>query len=266
MASSSNEASYIRQLLEDLHDKYNTPDFVAADPISIPHRFETQEDIEISGFLAATIAWGNRKAIVKSASRMIELMGTPHDFVKNASEGDLDGILGYVHRTFNGQDFRSFVLSLRHIYQKYGSMGAYFESEYARSAAENGEGDLRVAIANFRREFFTPPHNYHCEKHLSNIEHGAACKRTNMFLRWMVRRDDRGVDFGLWKGIPPAALYLPLDVHSAATARSLGLLERRQNDWKAVEEVTAALRKIDPTDPAKFDFALFGAGIAGEII
>jgi uncharacterized protein (TIGR02757 family) len=301
------------ELLERLHDRYNTPEFIADDPISIPHRFFDPEagagkgqgtgameggvqprrnDIEIAGFLAATIAWGNRKAIVKSAGRMIEVMdGSPYDFVMNASGSELDRALGYVHRTFNGGDLRSFLLSLRHIYSEFGSMGAFFEREYARSGSdpeadsgseansgsetgsdqeagldfEAGRGDLRKVIARFRTEFFTPPHAPRCEKHLSSIERGAACKRTNMFLRWMIRRDDRGVDFGLWRGIPPSALYLPLDVHSAATARSLGLLQRRQNDWRAVEEVTARLREFDPQDPARFDFALFGAGIAGDL-
>ena len=249
----------IRELLERLHDKYNTPDFIADDPVSIPHRFRTQEDIEIAGFLAATIAWGNRKAIVKSANRMIEYMdGAPYDFTMNASEADLDRVLAYVHRTFNGGDFRSFILSLRHLYEKYGTMGAFYEGEYARS------GDIRAAISKFRSEFFTPPHAPRCEKHLSSIDRGAACKRTNMFLRWMVRRDAGGVDFGLWDRIPMSALYLPLDVHSGNTARSLGILTRRQSDWKAVEEVTANLRSFDPADPVRFDYALFGAGIAGE--
>ncbi len=258
----------LAELLERLHDRYNTPEFVADDPISIPHRFfergaelqTRQNEIEIAGFLAATIAWGNRKAIVRSAGRMIEVMGgAPYDFVMNASARELDGVLGYVHRTFNGGDFRSFLLSIRHIYSEFGSMGRFFEGEFERS------GDLREVIARFRREFFVPPHAARCEKHLSSIERGAACKRTNMFLRWMIRRDDRGVDFGLWRGIPPSALYLPLDVHSAAVARSLGLLSRRQNDWRAVEEVTARLREFDPADPVRFDFALFGAGIAGDL-
>jgi uncharacterized protein (TIGR02757 family) len=258
------------ELLEQLHDRYNTPAFVADDPISVPHRFfdpgagdgvqPRAHDVEIAGFLAATIAWGNRKAIVKSAGHMIDLFeGSPYDFVMNASENDLDGVLKYVHRTFNGGDLRSFLVSLRHIYSEFGSMGAWFEGEYARS------GDLREAISGFRREFFTPPHAARCEKHLSSIDRGAACKRTNMFLRWMVRRDGRGVDFGLWRAIPPSALYLPLDVHSAATARALGLLSRRQNDWKAVEEVTARLREFDAKDPVRFDFALFGAGITGYL-
>jgi uncharacterized protein (TIGR02757 family) len=253
-------------LLERLHDRYNTAAFVADDPVSVPHRFSAQNDIEIAGFLAATIAWGNRKAIVKNAGRMIDLMGgAPYDFVMNASQGELDGVSGFVHRTFNGGDLCSFLLALRHIYSEFGSMRGFFEGEYARSASgsDTGEGDIRRVIARFRQEFFVPQHPVRCEKHLGSIDRGAACKRTNMFLRWMVRRDDRGVDFGLWRGIPPSALYLPLDVHSAATARSLGLLQRRQNDWRAVEEVTRSLREFDPADPVKYDFALFGAGIDG---
>lgn len=249
----------IRELLERLHDKYNNTDFIAGDPISVPHRFSTREDIEISGFLAATIAWGNRKAIVKSANRMVEYMdGAPYDFTMNASESELDNVLGYVHRTFNGGDFRSFILSLRHIYETHGSIGAFFEDEYSRS------GDIRTAISKFRNEFFIPCHEPRCEKHLSSVDRGAACKRTNMYLRWMVRRDERGVDFGLWDRIPMSALYLPLDVHSGNTARSLGLLARSQSDWKAVEEVTGNLRSLDRADPVRFDYALFGAGIAGE--
>jgi uncharacterized protein (TIGR02757 family) len=253
-------AEPVRELLERLHDKYNTADFVADDPISVPHRFSTQQDIEIAGFLAATIAWGNRKAIVKSALRMVEYMdNAPYDFTVNASDAELDGVLSYVHRTFNGGDFRSFILALRHFYEKFGTMGDFFEAEYQRSS------NIRTAISAFRTEFFATDHPPRCEKHLSAIDRGASCKRTNMFLRWMVRHDDRGVDFGLWRGIPMSALYLPLDVHSGNTARSLGLLARRQNDWKAVEEVTASLHAIDPTDPVRFDFALFGAGITGEI-
>jgi uncharacterized protein (TIGR02757 family) len=266
-------------LLEDFHDRYNTPAFVADDPISIPRRFYESgagdsgmavqpriKDIEIAGFLAATIAWGNRKAILKSAGRMIELMDdAPHDFVMNASAGELDRVAGFVHRTFSGGDLRDFLLAIRRIYSEFGSFGDFFEGEYLRSAAESGTGvgDLRRVIARFRTEFFASAHATRCEKHLASIERGAACKRVNMFLRWMVRHDDRGVDMGIWRAIPPSALYLPLDVHSAATARSLRLLHRRQNDWRAVEEVTARLREFDPADPARFDFALFGAGIDG---
>lgn len=250
----------LKEHLDFLYDKYNRPEFIEGDPISIPHRFARREDVEISGFLAATIAWGNRKAIVKSANRMMEYMdGEPYDFTMNASDDELDRLGSYVHRTFNGGDFRHFVLSLRHIYGKSGGLGSFFEGEWTRT------GDMRQVLSAFRREFFMPEHPTRCEKHLSSIDKGAACKRTNMFLRWMVRDDGRGVDFGLWKGIPASALYLPLDVHSGNMGRALGLLSRRQSDWKAVEEITGSLREFDPADPVKYDFALFGAGIDGYL-
>lgn len=248
----------LRELLDSLHDKYNSPDFIESDPISVPHMFEGREDREIAGFLSSTIAWGNRKAIVKSGRRMMEFMGgEPYDFTVNASEGELRSLEKYVHRTFNGGDFRDFVLSLRRMYAESGGLGGFFQDRY------EARGDMRMVLADFRREFFGCEHAARCEKHVSSIEKKAACKRLNMFLRWMVRSDGRGVDFGMWTRIPSSALYLPLDVHSANMGRALGLLERRQNDWKAVEEITASLREFDPDDPVKYDFALFGAGIAG---
>lgn len=248
----------LRALLEKLHDKYNNTDFIAGDPISIPHRYTGREDIEISGFLAATIAWGNRKAIVSSSGRMMQFMDDrPYDFTMNASDKELDGLGKFVHRTFNGGDFRHFVLALRNIYKEHGGVGAFFEREWERS------GDMRQALSAFRRTFFCLEHPTRCEKHLSSIDKGAACKRLNMYLRWMVRRDGRGVDFGLWDKIPASALYMPLDVHSGNVGRALGLLGRRQNDWKAVEEITASLRGFDAADPVRYDFALFGAGIDG---
>lgn len=244
------------ELLETLADRYNRPEFIAADPISIPHRFTAREDIEISGFLVSTIAWGNRKAIVKSGNRMVDYLdGAPYDFVMNASQSELATLESYVHRTFNGVDFRDFVVALRRIYTQYGTLGDLFEQLY-RAA-----GDMRVVLSRFRTEFLAAQHSPHCQKHVSSIDSNAACKRLNMFLRWMVRFDDRGVDFGLWRAIPPSALYLPLDVHSGNLSRELGLLTRRQNDWKAVEQVTEVLRSIDSVDPVRFDFALFGAGI-----
>lgn len=252
------DISEIKELLDRLHDKYNTPDFIEHDPISIPHMFSGRGDREVGGFLAATIAWGNRKAIVKSARRMMEFMdGAPYDFTLNASAGELHRLEKYVHRTFNGGDFISFVLALHNIIESYGGIGRFFEHEWERT------GDMRRVFSLFRREFFAVEHQTRCEKHLSSIDKGAACKRLNMYLRWMVRDDGRGVDFGLWKKIPASALYLPLDVHSGNMGRALGLLCRRQNDWKAVEEITSSLREFDPSDPVKYDFALFGAGIDG---
>lgn len=248
----------LRELLETLYDRYNRTEFIAPDPISVPHRFEGREDREIAGFLSATIAWGNRRAIVGNACRMMSYMdNAPADFVKNASEEELRKLTVCVHRTFNGEDLIAYVRALRSLFRRYGSLGEFFEGRYAAT------GSIPSVLSDFRREFFAEPHPPRSEKHLSSIDKGSACKRLNMFLRWMVRRDDRGVDFGLWRSIPMSALYLPLDLHSGDVARALGLLVRRQNDWRAVEEVTAVLRTFDPEDPVRYDFALFGAGMDG---
>ncbi len=246
----------LRDLLETLHDRYNRPDFIEDDPVSVPHRYTDPRDIEIAGFLAATIAWGNRKSIVRNGRRLMEIMDdSPYDFTMLATDRDLLALHDFVHRTFNGGDCIDFVRSLRRICSKFGSLGGFFEKTFVRT------GDMRLVLAEFRKYFWSVPHSLRAEKHLSSVERGAACKRLCMFLKWMVRRDDRGVDFGLWKTVPPSALYLPLDVHTGNTSRELGLLVRRQNDWKAVEEVTEALRTFDPDDPVRYDFALFGAGI-----
>lgn len=248
----------LHELLEHLHDKYNRAEFIEPDPISIPHSYCDRHDREVSGFLAATIAWGNRKAIVKSARRMMQYMdNAPADFVRNASPAELRHLQSYVHRTFNGQDFTDFVLGMRHIILNHGGIGEFFECRYEATQ------DMAIVLSEFRREFFSCDHNSHCEKHLSSIDKGAACKRLNMYLRWFVRRDDRGVDFGLWQRIPMSAIYLPLDVHTGNMGRALGLLTRKQSDWKATVEITAALREFDPTDPVRYDFSLFGAGIDG---
>ena len=254
------ETTELKELLEHLHDKYNNADFIAGDPISIPHSFSGRDDIEISGFLASTIAWGNRKAIVKSARRMVECMdGQPYDFTLNASDAELSKLHSFVHRTFNGTDFETFVRCIRALYAKYGGIGRFFETRYAEL------GDMRGVLSAFRSECFAASNWPHCEKHVSSIDNGAACKRLNMYIRWMVRRDCRGVDFGLWNSIPASALYLPLDVHSGNMGRALGLLTRKQSDWKAVEQITASLRAFDADDPVKYDFSLFGAGIDGYL-
>lgn len=252
------ERSELKELLDRWHDRYNHPGFVEGDPVSIPHGFSRKEDIEIGGFLAATIAWGNRKAIVKSARRMVALMDeAPYDFVMHASESDLLRVKDFVHRTFNGDDLLDFIRALRRLYREEGGIGTFFEKEYARHA------DLRIALSNFRRTFWAEEHYPHAEKHLSSIDKGAACKRLNMYIKWMVRRDAGGVDLGIWTGIPASALYLPLDTHVGTVGRTLGLLYRRADDWKAVEEITTSLRRLDPDDPVRYDFALFGAGLDG---
>ena len=248
----------LRDLLEHLHDKYNRVEFIEPDPISIPHLFTDRHDREVAGFMAATIAWGNRKAIVKSARRMMQYMDyAPADFVRNASERELEHLQSYVHRTFNGQDFTDFVLCMRHIIELYGGIGEFFEGCYEATH------DMAKVLSEFRREFFSVPHNHHCEKHLSSIDKGAACKRLNMYLRWFVRHDDRGVDLGRWRKIPMSAVYLPLDVDTGNMGRALGLLQRKQSDWKATAEITAALREFDAEDPVRYDYSLFGAGIDG---
>ena len=252
------EREELRDLLESLHDRFNCEDFIEADPISVPHSFSGTEDREVAGLLAATIAWGNRKAIVKSAHRMMRYMdNAPYDFVVNASERELATLQSYVHRTFNGEDFKDFVLGMRHIITHWGSLGGYFESHYDKMR------DMRSVLSAFRRDFHAAEHNAHSEKHLSSIDKGAACKRLCMYLRWMVRYDNRGVDFGLWRKIPMSALYIPLDIHTGRMGRELGLLRRKQSDWRAVEELTSSLRCFNADDPVRYDYSLFGVGITG---
>lgn len=248
----------LRDLLEHLHDRYNRPEFIENDPISVPHSFTSRDDREVAGLLASTIAWGNRKAIVKSAHRMMQYMdNAPADFVRNASEQELVRLGSYVHRTFNGEDFKDFVRGVRGMFERFGGIGAFVESRYEATSS------MAQVLSDFRREFFACDHNPHCEKHLSSIDKGAACKRLNMYFRWFVRRDERGVDFGEWRKVPMSALYLPLDVHTGNMGRALGLLSRRQSDWKATVEITKSLREFDAEDPVRFDFSLFGAGIDG---
>ncbi len=246
----------LKALLDRLWDRYDRTEFIEEDPISVPHRYTDRKDREVAGFLAAAIAWGNRRSIVRSARRMMLLMDDrPADFVREASDRELEFVTSFVHRTFNGGDFRDFILALRRMEERFGGVGAFFEDRYEKTHS------VAECLADFREEFLSSEHDPHCEKHLSSIRRGAACKRLCMYLKWMVRRDDRGVDFGLWTRIPMSALYIPLDLHVGEVARELGLLTRRQNDWKAVEELTRVLREFDPEDPVRYDFSLFGAGM-----
>lgn len=245
----------LKQLLDHRVDLYNRPSFIGVDPISIPHRFSKKEDIEIAGFLAATIAWGNRVAILRSAERMLAYMGgTPYDFVINHRDSDLKVIDGCIHRTFFAEDFIYFIEALKYIYLERGGMEAIF-------ARYQTDDSLQPAIHEFGNILFELPHNPRTRRHLSDPYKGSAAKRINMFLRWMVRRDDRGVDFGLWRSVSPSVLSCPLDVHSGNVARKLGLLTRKQSDAKAVAELDTRLREMDPADPVKYDFALFGLGV-----
>jgi len=249
--------SVIYNFLEEKSSFYNNPSFILTDPVSIPHLYSKKEDIEISGFLAATIAWGQRPTILKNAGKLMQWMDdSPHSFIMNCTRKDLIRFEKFVHRTFNGTDCIYFLEALQHIYRHHGGLEKIF-----LSALKNDDTDLQNSIIHCRSVFFELPHSRRSEKHFSNPAEGSAAKRLHMFLRWMVRKDSRGVDFGIWKTISPALLLCPLDVHSGRIARKLGLLKRKQNDRKAAQELTANLRKLDPADPSKYDFALFGLGV-----
>jgi len=247
----------LRTFLEEKYLLYNRDGFIESDPVAVPHCFTLKQDIEIAGFLTATISWGNRKSILASSRRLMSLMDhSPYQFMLCAGPADLKPFLKFVHRTFNGDDCLFFITSLQRIYRRFHSLEPLFGTLNDQGAA--------VAVSRFREEFLSPDHLRRTEKHLANPLAGSAAKRINMFLRWMVRNDGRGVDFGLWKSISPSGLVCPLDVHTGRTARRLGLLLRPVNDWKAAEELTASLRKFDPDDPVKYDFALFGAGVSRD--
>ena len=250
-----NQFNDIKFLLDDRVKRYNHTDFIETDPIQIPHRFSRKEDIEIAGFLAATIAWGQRKSIINNANRLMELMdNAPFEFITESSDNEKKIVSGFVHRTFNGSDCTFFLNSLKNIYKHPGGLEHVFTVGYQT------EKTTYSALQHFRKTFLELPHDIHIRKHVSDVAANSSAKRLNMFLRWMVRSDENGVDFGLWKNIPMSALMLPLDVHTGDVGRALGILQRRQNDWKAVEEITAVLRSFDPNDPIKYDYALFGIG------
>lgn len=249
-------AGEIKAFLEEKYLQYNNPSFIVCDPISIPHRFTDRCDREISGFLTAAIAWGRRDLILRSSLRMVELLeNSPYEFITSAGGPEIDRLERFVHRTFNGKDFIYFVKGLRHIYANYNSI------EDVILEGMKGTDSLKEGLSFLRASFFSLPHDRRNEKHFADVMGGAAGKRMNMYLRWMVRKDNNGVDFGMWDKIDPSLLYIPLDLHSGNTARRLGLLNRKMNDWKAVEELTEILREFDPSDPVKYDFALFGFGV-----
>ena len=244
----------LKSFLEFKVEEFNQPKFISSDPVQIPHRYSKKEDIEISGFLTATIAWGNRKSIINNASGLMEMLDdAPYDFVLNHQKKDLEKISTFVHRTFNGIDMCYFMQSLQNIYTKHHGM----ENLFFLSATKES---LQPAIHHFKEVFFELKHPARTTKHISDPFKNSAAKRINMYLRWMVRNDQKGVDFGLWKSLSPAQLSCPLDVHSGNVARKLGLLSRKQNDAKALAELDRNLRALDPMDPVKYDFALFGLG------
>ncbi len=251
----------LKAFLDDAVRRFNTPVFIAGDPISVPHRFGKLQDREIMGFWAATLAWGQRKTIIQSAERLAALMDqAPHDFILNHVETDRKRFLEFKHRTFQATDTLWFLEFLQQFYQKNNSL----ETAFARHL-QAGDTTVENALGGFHRDFFD--HSDAPErtrKHVATPERGSTCTRLNMYLRWMVRQDTAGVDFGDWRAIRPAQLLIPLDVHVDCVARRLGLLTRPQTDWKAVLELTENLRALDPEDPVKYDFALFGLGVLDE--
>ena len=247
------EQNELKEFLDFKASFYESPKFIEHDPIQIPHRYIQKEDIEISAFLIAMLAWGNRKSIINSGNKLMTIMGeSPYDFVMSHSDEQLETLSLFVHRTFNGTDFVGFINGLQHIYKNHNGLEAVFSKP---------SPSLQHAIAAFKTLFFEIPHATRTEKHISDPLHGSAAKRINMYLRWMVRKDTKGVDLGIWKNIDASQLSCPLDVHSGNVARKLGLLHRTQNDAKAVLELDRELRLLDAKDPVKYDFALFGLGV-----
>lgn len=249
----------LKELLNELYERYNRVEFIDNDPISIPHAFTEKEDVEISGFFAAILAWGQRAQIMRSAKWLLDIMdNSPYDFVINAGSADLQRLNKFYYRTFQSVDAVFLVKALRKIYSN-GGLESLFTQTF------DNTGSVKDCLIMLHKVFDSVPHEIRSMKHVANVQKGSSAKRLNMFLRWMVRNDNRGVDFGLWSGIPSSALYIPLDVHTGNSARALGILQRKQSDWKSVEEITSQLRIFDSNDPVKYDFALFGAGIEGML-
>jgi uncharacterized protein (TIGR02757 family) len=246
----------IKLFLDQKVIEFNHSTFIETDPIQIPALFTTKENIEIAGFLSATLAWGQRPTIIRNSLKLITLMNNdPIEFLLNTPEDEWDIFRDFKHRTFNSADCIYFLKSLKNIYQNHGGLEQVFTDGF------RNEKTIFSSLVHFRKVFFELEHEHRTEKHVSNVEKGAAAKRLNMYLRWMIRSDKTGVDFGLWKQIPASAIMLPLDVHTGNVARKLGLLTRTPNDWRAVEEITSRLREFDAEDPIKYDFALFGLGV-----
>jgi uncharacterized protein (TIGR02757 family) len=249
------QPSDLKEFLDEKVLLYNNPNFIDSDPIQIPHLFSLKEDIEIAGFLAATISWGNRKMIVQNSHKMMQIMGnSPYDFVMHHNQKDLNKLENFVHRTFNAIDFESFIKSLKNIYQNHNGLEAVFAKHQEIDSMQKG-------ISEFKKVFFEIENQQRTQKHVSDPNNNSAAKRINMFLRWMVRDDKKGVDLGVWKSISPSKLSCPLDVHSGNVARKLNLLTRKQNDGKALAELDFSIRNLDKNDPVKYDFALFGLGV-----
>jgi uncharacterized protein (TIGR02757 family) len=250
--------SSIKDFLDEKVIQYNQPGFITLDPISIPHRFSKKQDIEISGFFAAILAWGQRKTIINKCLELFTLMdNAPHDFLLHHQEEDLKSLLNFKHRTFNEVDTLYFIHFLSWYYRRHESL----EDAFLIGQTDKVDS-MESILTRFQEYFFSLPEApYRTKKHIATPVRKAACKRINMYLRWMVRDDDKGVDFGLWKRIKPAQLICPCDLHVDRVARKLGLITRKQTDWQTAMQLTERLREFDPIDPVKYDFALFGLGV-----
>ncbi|MBD3626703.1 TIGR02757 family protein [Cyclobacterium sp.] len=248
----------LRDFLEEKVFLYNRPEFIEVDPISIPHRFSKKQDIEIAGFFAAVLAWGQRKTIINKSIELMKMMdNSPHQFMLHHSEEDLKPFLHFKHRTFNDVDTLYFIDFFTRYYRKHDSL----ETAFTKGLSAD-QDVMQVLLDNFHEYFFDAPHApQRTRKHVATPRRKAACKRINMFLRWMVRKDNNGVDFGIWDTISPAQLVCPCDLHVDRVARRLGLIQRKQTDWQTAMELTRNLRDMDPSDPVKYDFALFGLGL-----
>jgi uncharacterized protein (TIGR02757 family) len=248
----------LKKLLNEAADQFNQKDFIVDDPIGIPHQFTKQQDIEIMGFWVAMLAWGQRKTIINKSLELIELMdGSPYEFILNHQEKDRQRFESFKHRTFQYTDTLYFLHFLQNYYQKHDSL----EWAFSRHLSDKDE-HVGAALIGFHEHFFSlPDAPQRTRKHIATPARKSSCKRLNMFLRWMVRKDEKGVDFGIWKSIPTRQLLMPLDVHVDRVARQLGLLKRKQRDWQAVLELTSNLRAFDSIDPVRYDFALFGMGV-----
>lgn len=256
----------LKDFLDKKVDLYNQPSFIKDDPISIPHLFSKQQDIEIAGFFAAVFAWGNRTTIINKAKELMQLMdNAPYDFCLHHEAADLKRLTAFKHRTFNPTDLLYFVDFFKQHYSNNKSLETAFIPQ-SQPLSLNGEGGetpvVETALKYFHHYFFSLEHiPGRTKKHIATPERGSSCKRLNMFLRWMVRQDNKGVDFGVWKKISPSQLICPIDVHVARVAKRLNILQRKQTDWLAALELTNYLRTLDKQDPVKYDFALFGLGV-----
>lgn len=248
----------LKDFLDKKVEEYNKPSFIEHDPICIPHRFTKKQDIEIAGFFASIFAWGNRTIIINKSMELMQLMDNePHNFCLDLNAEKLKKIIAFRHRTFNDTDLLYFIEFLHHHYNNNDSL----ESAFTKWM-QPGDENIENALIGFHHYFFSiPDAPARTKKHIATPQKGSTCKRLNMFLRWMVRRDDKGVDFGIWKNIIPAQLVCPIDLHVARVAKRFNLINRKQVDWITAIELTNHLKEFDASDPAKYDFALFGLGV-----